>query len=62
MWKYNVDKDTAILKIKNIRKCVEINLGFMVQLDKWEARLNYSKEDETNEGKNLNQSSDSTEI
>lgn len=62
MWKYNVDKDTAILKIKNIRKCVEINLGFMVQLDKWESRLNYLKEDETNEGKNLNQSSDSTEI
>jgi hypothetical protein len=63
MWKYNNDKDTAISKIKNIRKCVEINLGFMVQLDKWEARLNYQKDDEGADGKCLlNHSSDSTEI
>ena len=34
MWKYNFDKDTAVDLIKEKRACVEINLGFMCQLEK----------------------------
>jgi hypothetical protein len=44
MWKHSLDKDSAIQKIKEKRKCVEINLGFMVQLNKWEELLKHSKE------------------
>jgi hypothetical protein len=34
MWKYNLEKETAINLIKEKRACVDINLGFMVQLEK----------------------------
>ena len=43
MWKYNYDKLSAISLIKSKRKCVEINLGFMVQLGKWEDFLHMKK-------------------
>lgn len=33
MWKYKYDKDTAIQFVKEKRSCVEINLGFLFQLD-----------------------------
>jgi hypothetical protein len=36
MWKYGIEKNSAIELIKSKRKCVEINLGFMLQLGKWE--------------------------
>jgi hypothetical protein len=47
MWKYKYTKDKAIEKIKEKRKCIDINLGFMVQLEKWEELvfLNYQKDD-----------------
>jgi hypothetical protein len=36
MWKFGMEKNNAIELIKSKRKCVEINLGFMLQLGKWE--------------------------
>ena len=44
MWKDNISKDLAIKFIKEKRKSVEINLGFLVQLNKWEELLNNDKE------------------
>ena len=39
MWKYCLDKDQAIGLIKEKRPCVEINLGFMCQLDQLENKF-----------------------
>jgi protein-tyrosine phosphatase len=35
VWKYNYEIDFVISLIKEKRKCVDINLGFLFQLDKW---------------------------
>ena len=43
MWKENISRDSAINIIKNKRKCVDINLGFLFQLSKWE-EFNNQKE------------------
>ena len=49
MWKYNLSKDEATSVIVAKRPCVDINFGFLVQLDKWEIFLRGSeKEDEIN--------------
>jgi serine/threonine/tyrosine-interacting protein len=34
MWKYNMDKESALYMVKEKRACVDINFGFMCQLDK----------------------------
>ena len=39
MWKNNLSRDQAIQFIKEKRPNIEINLGFLVQLDKWESFL-----------------------
>lgn len=39
MWKKNMKTQEAIDFIKNKRKCVDINLGFIIQLNKWENYL-----------------------
>lgn len=39
MWKFGMDKVEAIRIISEKRKCVDINLGFSVQLSKWEKYL-----------------------
>ena len=36
MWKFNLNRDEAIKLIKEKRPNIEINLGFLVQLDKWD--------------------------
>lgn len=36
MWREKITADSAINIIKNKRKCIEINLGFLFQLSKWE--------------------------
>jgi hypothetical protein len=41
MWKKNICKDDAINQIKQKRKCIDINIGFMIQLAKWEELLIY---------------------
>ena len=33
MWKFNMDSDSAINFVKEKRKCVDINLGFLFQLE-----------------------------
>jgi hypothetical protein len=44
MWKSILDKNTAISLLKEKRKCIDINLGFLYQLSKWEEFLRYNKE------------------
>jgi len=39
MWKQNLTTEKAIELIKSKRKCVDINLGFIIQLNKWENYL-----------------------
>lgn len=39
MWKNDFTKDKAIEMIKNKRKCIEINFGFLFQLSKWEEMI-----------------------
>ena len=39
MWKNNLTTEKAIETIKSKRKCVDINLGFIIQLHKWEKYL-----------------------
>lgn len=39
MWKNNISKNEAIDLISFKRKCVDINLGFSIQLNKWEKYL-----------------------
>ena len=39
MWKDNLTTEKAIELIKSKRKCVDINLGFIIQLQKWENYL-----------------------
>ena len=39
MWKQNIATSKAIELIKSKRKCVDINLGFIIQLQKWENYL-----------------------
>jgi protein-tyrosine phosphatase len=39
MWKQNISTSKAIELIKSKRKCVDINLGFIIQLQKWENYL-----------------------
>ena len=39
MWKQNLRTENAIEFIKSRRKCVDINLGFIIQLHKWENYL-----------------------
>jgi len=43
MWKNNVSKESAINLIKQKRNCVDINLGFIIQLNNWENYLNNSQ-------------------
>jgi len=45
MWKNNITKEAAINLIKEKRNCVDINLGFIIQLTNWE---NYLKNYEIN--------------
>lgn len=35
MWKFNNDKEAVLNLVKEKRPCVDLNLGFMYQLDKW---------------------------
>jgi hypothetical protein len=44
MWKLSMDKDTIYKNIKEKRKCVDINMGFLYQLSKWEEFLKVNKE------------------
>jgi hypothetical protein len=44
MWKYKLDKESSVQSIKEKRKCVDINLGFLYQLNKWEELLRLGKE------------------
>jgi protein-tyrosine phosphatase len=39
MWKQNLRTENAIEYVKSHRKCVDINLGFIIQLHKWENYL-----------------------
>ena len=39
MWKQNLKTQNAIDFVKSKRKCVDINLGFIIQLHKWENYL-----------------------
>ena len=39
MWKKNISKNEAINIISSKRKCIDINLGFSIQLNKWEKYL-----------------------
>ena len=39
MWKQNIKTENAIEFIKSKRKCIDINLGFIIQLQKWENYL-----------------------
>jgi len=39
MWKQNIKTENAIEIIKSKRKCIDINLGFIIQLQKWENYL-----------------------
>ena len=39
MWKQNLKTENAIEFIKSKRKCIDINLGFIIQLHKWENYL-----------------------
>lgn len=41
MWKKNISRDSAITLIKNKRSCIDVNLGFLYQLSKFEDFLNY---------------------
>lgn len=43
MWKKNMTKSEAINLISSKRKCVDINLGFSIQLNKWEKYLDNSE-------------------
>lgn len=43
MWKKKISRDTAISLIKSQRSCIEINLGFLFQLSKFEGFLNYKE-------------------
>ena len=44
MWKQNLKTQNAIDFVKSKRKCVDINLGFIIQLHKWENYLFSSPE------------------
>ena len=44
MWKQNIKTENAIEFIKSKRKCIDINLGFIIQLHKWENYLFSSKD------------------
>src|SRR5690606_20043048 len=35
IWKYNYEKDYVIKLLKEKRQCVDINLGFLYQLERW---------------------------
>ena len=39
MWKQNIKTENAIEFIKSKRNCIDINLGFIIQLKKWENYL-----------------------
>jgi hypothetical protein len=39
MWKYRINKDNAIKIIKDKRSCIDINLGFIYQLEKLEQKI-----------------------
>jgi hypothetical protein len=54
MWKYNFSRDQAISLIKEKRSNVEINLGFLVQLDKWDLYLNQFRKENNIELLNFN--------
>jgi protein-tyrosine phosphatase len=45
MWKDNVDRETALKLVKERRPYVEINIGFMSQLDNLKNSLNYFGEE-----------------
>jgi hypothetical protein len=44
MWKLALDKESTYKLIKEKRKCVDINMGFLYQLGKWEELLKVGKE------------------
>lgn len=44
IWKYKLSRDQAINFLKEKRPNIEINLGFLVQLDKWEKFLKQYRE------------------
>ena len=44
MWKQNIKTENAIEYIKSKRKCIDINLGFIIQLQKWENYLFSSRD------------------
>jgi hypothetical protein len=44
MWKDHYNLVEAIDKIKDKRKCIDINIGFILQLGKWEELLKFGKE------------------
>ena len=46
MWKYSYNSETAVSLIKQKRSCVDINLGFLVQLKKWEEYLKETRNTE----------------
>ena len=46
MWKYKYSREKAVSLIKEKRNCVDINLGFLFQLDKWQDFIKNNKENE----------------
>ena len=53
IWKYKLSRDQAINFLKEKRPNIEINLGFLVQLDKWEKFLKQYRESNKIEQLNL---------
>ena len=43
MWKFNMDSDSAINFIKEKRKCVDINFGFLFQLRNFQLNKEFVK-------------------
>lgn len=39
MWKKNIDKEEVMKLIKSKRDCIDLNLGFMIQLGIWEGHI-----------------------
>lgn len=54
IWKLKINKESALKIIKDKRPCVEINLGFLYQLEKWSQFCNMQKENKKNNSKFLN--------
>jgi len=54
IWKLKINKESALKMIKDKRPCVEINLGFLYQLEKWNQFCNQQKENNRENNKYLN--------